>query len=278
MIRGFTVESEAHKKFGRMIEDSYDFDKNKKAVAAADGVTRDPSEILPDLSTESGKIEFTKNYPNPSPAKIAADIFTKVFVKSVKPSEAGIKDSFEKANQEIMRWNQENIQKVNYLLNDFAGTVAAGAVVQGDKYFYGFICDCGVAVFDKHGKLRLITGDEGPGKSDISYAIKKTSEDEKVNWQMPEGRVLVRKHFRNRPSKPNTYGVLTGEKQAMKYVKVGSGNLEPGDILIVYSDDSRPIITSKEFSVLIKKKSLDRLKGLLKEKVNNEGTLVFYVH
>jgi hypothetical protein len=200
MINGFTVESKMRKKYAKDIEDSYGFDSGKGIMAVADGVTRDPMPVLPDLKTEEGMREFNENYSKPSPAKIAADIFSKEFVEFMKKAGlcvGSVREAFEKANSAIRKWNDENMPEVDYLVSDFAGAVAAGAVVDGKKFFYGFICDCGVVVFDRNGRVKFKTEDEGPDVLD--KFIWRSDFMKGQSWRMPEGRRRLRSHFRNNP-------------------------------------------------------------------------------
>jgi len=274
-IYGFTIESEKHRKYRRTIEDSYALDEARKVIAVADGVTRDPLEVLPDLNTEAGKLEFFRHYPRPSPAKLAADIFTRNFIKLANASEQNIKNAFVRVNQRIKTWNNSNMKNPDYLTRDFAGCVASGAIVSGDNYFYGFICDCGVVVFNKDGKIKFITESEDPHRLD-----KYIWQDPQVKgktWSDPDVRARIRSHFRNNPNNPHSFGVLTGEEVAMNYVRTGSGKLSSGDIIMVYTDDARPILTSKKFAEKIKARDQAEIENLMQAKVNNEGSLAWYV-
>jgi len=270
MIDGFTVENWEEKIIKHPVEDAFKFDKKRGILAVADGVTRDPCEHL-------SLIEEVIDYPDPSPARKAADIFCGNFVKRADANSSKIKRAFKFANDEIGKWNAKHIPKPDYVVNDLAGTVASGAIISGSSYHYGFICDCGVAVFDSNGKLKFKTDDEGPTTRDKEIwplIRKKLGRD--INWKMPEARRELRSNYRNNPKNPS-FGVLTGEPLAMRYVRVGSGKLDSGDVLMVYSDGVAGIIFSKDFSKLIKKGEFPELKDFCQSKVGTEGTLVYYV-
>jgi len=271
MITGFNVESKEHKRFHIPIEDSYGFDSKKVILAVADGVTRDPVEVLPKT-----KEEFAKYYPKISPARKASDIFVKRFLKIENGSQIAIKLAFKDTNDEIRRWNKLHIPKPDYAVQDLAGCVASGAVIIGTKFYYGFICDCGIAVFDADGKLKFRTENEGPEKYDkyIWSEIRKRF-GKGADWKIPEIRREIRRNYRNNPKNPS-FGVLTGQASAMKYVRIGSGRLNEGDILIVYTDGLEHAIYSDAFSHKIAERGFKGLKRLCQDNVRTEGSLVAY--
>lgn len=255
MINGFTVESEEHKKLGRPVEDSFAFDKKRHVLAVADGVTRDKKE-------------------KPSPAREVADIFTEIFMARAGPSERAIKGAFQEANSAIHRRNKINIPAPDYAPNDFAGCVSAGAVVKGNAVYWGFICDCGVAIFDKNGKLRFRTENDGPDKHD-----KYIWQDKRLrglDWKNLKARRIIRKFYRNNPSEVHSFGVLTGEPRAMDYFQVGKTELNRGDLLLTYTDGLEHIIFSKRFSEKVKARDFNGIKELCEKEVKSEGTLVYY--
>lgn len=270
MIIGFNAESKEHKKNGIPIEDSFGFDKKKSFLAVADGVTRDPVEVLPET-----KAEFAVNYPNPSPAKITSDIFTEQFLKIRNYNLKSVRLAFKYANDKIRNWNRLHIPKPDYLTRDLAGCVASGAIIQGNQFWYGFICDCGIAVFDESGKLKFRTQDEGPAKHD-KY-IWRDKRLQNISWRKPKARRIIREYYRNNPLEKHSFGVLTGQSNALRYIRAGSGRLKKGDILVVYTDGLEPIIFSEEFSNILRRKDLNGLKPLCRQKVKTEGSLVIYL-
>ena len=137
MIDGFTFLSETKRKWGNVPEDSFKHreKRGKVFLAVADGVSRDPLNIYPDLNTEKGRITMAKNYPLPSLAKKVADIA----VES--------KDLYE-ANKLIRRFNEREVPDPDWLKNDFAGCTAAVARIEGNVVSYQFIGCCGVCVIE----------------------------------------------------------------------------------------------------------------------------------
>ena len=63
---------------------------------------------------------------------------------------------------------------------------------------------------------------------------------------------MVRKQFRNNPNnivdgKCVSYGALTGEEEAIGFIKTGAVKIADGDTIIVYSDGMSNYLTDKEF-------------------------------
>ena len=276
MIQRFTVENWKLRVVRYPIEDSYSFDGENKIIAVADGVTRDPTEYLPNIKTLSGKLQFALNYPKPSPAKKAADIFTRIFPEVIRDfkerDEKAIKEAFIEANRRIGKWNDHNIKNVDYLVHDFAGCVASGTSEKSGFVHYGYLTDCGIAIFDENGNLRFRTEDEGPTKKD-----KYIWQDERlqgIDWMNPEARRIVRKNYRNNTIEKHSFGVLTGEESAISYVRIGTQEIKLNENLIVYSDGLEEIIFSNEFASKLRNKDFTGLRRLCENKVSTEGTLV----
>ncbi len=279
MVNGF-IATNRKKKIALMpTEDSFSINSENNIFAVADGVTRDPYEFLPDMSTLKGKIKFAFGYPRPSPAKIASNIFTQTFPLVLRDysqpnrNETAIREAFQEANKRIEKWNAQNIQNPDYTLKDFAGCVASGASLNQGLVYLGFLTDCGVAIFDYDGDLRFRTENQGPDKHD-----KYIWQDERlqtIDWKNPEARRIVRRDYRNNPSEEHSFGVLTGEETAMDYVRTATQEIKPSEYLIVYSDGLEPIIFSDKFAEKLKQGDSAGLERLCKQKVKTEGTLIY---
>jgi len=285
MITTITSKNFWDKIAGHPTEDSYNYyqDYFKKIMTVADGVTRDPKEILPDTSKLFGKLAFAFNYPNPSPAKIVADMFTRDFINYARffiedPSQATIltdlvRDSFEKCNNSsILRHNLTNFRSPDYVTKDLAGCVAAGAIRINGKVNWGFISDCGAAIFNEKGDLTFKTEDEGPAKHDEYIWQDKRLKN--LDWKNPNARRIIRRDYRNNSNQPYSFGVLTGERNAMPYIKTGIEEIKPNDFLVLYTDGLEPVLHLGQFSDNLRKKDFRRLKRLCDKNVQTEGTLV----
>ena len=285
MTRGFIAENWKLRLLKHPIEDAFNIDPKVGAIAVADGITRDPMSYLPNMKTLGGKLSFVWNYPRPSPAKRAADLFCETFPAALMDfgkDENGIIEAFRAANRQIKEWNHRTIPYPNYTINDFAGCVSAGTVQDSkDKNIihWGYIADCGLSVIDEKGNVIFKTKDDGPSKYDKH--IWASDRLKGLNWRDPDARRIVRSMFRNNPEEEHSYGALTGETGAMPYINTGTIELRPIDILLVYSDGVEEILFNKEGDIngeaadKIKNRDFRGLEKLCRRNVRNEGTLVY---
>lgn len=221
------------------IEDSY-YCQNNFAVVA-DGITRDPIGIknFNSISFE----ERIVNYPNPSGSSMAANLICKIFEENysnIINKKISLKDVFIKANEEVKKLNDIHIKVCDYLENDYYGAVGASALIEDNNLHYSYICDCGVAVFDKNGNLIFKTDDD-------MEKVNKHFDTGSFTWNQPEARVIVRKNYRNKPNNEYSYGAITGESEFEYYLKEGSLKLNDSDIVIVYSDGFSNYLFDKDF-------------------------------
>lgn len=272
MIISFTLQGIKHK--GLPVEDSYKVyeDNGRIIVAVADGITRDPKNmlILPSQREYERWQNFIERYPRPSPAKIIADYFCGGSTHYLLTNGNNIRRAFETANLEIKIVNQKANPNPNYLDRDFWACVACLGSIQDNMLYYGFIADCGIAVFDKNGELKFRTENEGPNsKGSIDKDVWKKN---KTTFSKPEGRRIIRSQYRNNPLNPLSYGALTGEPSALDFVKIGRQRLKQGDAVVFYSDGLENAVYSTKFPELLGDKS--KLEKFCKTKVRTEGTLV----
>jgi len=237
-------------KYGYLMppEDSFLVDGNIFCVA--DGITRDP--ISPKDFTNKKIEDILKRYPNPSGARLAADTFCGQFVRSLKNKKVNIKKirrAFIQANNSIAELNKKNIKKVDYLVNDFLSCVASGGVIKGNKLYWGAICDCGIIIYSKNGKVKFRTPNwMKPFKEYENKYIRKKNFD----WVLSEYRKIIRSEYRNNTkkivnNKCVSYGVLTGEKEAEYFMNFGEINLTKGDLVVFYSDGFEATVKHNKF-------------------------------
>ncbi len=280
-ILAFTKHNPKFEVYNRPEEDSfkYLFDKDRMLVCVADGITRDPkgADTLPDSNDVESIRKVWANYPNPSKAKAAADLVCTSFVGKVKKNksnEISVREGFVYCNRKLYN-NLNKNRKINYLDNDFAGCVAAAGVIEKDKLYYGFIADSGICIFDKTGKLKFKTPNEGPNsKGNINKEIK---EKYHTSFKFSEGRKIIRRIYRNNPLETLSYGALTGEELALLFIKTGKISLNSDDVIIFYTDGMVPIIYSNGFKVNFRNefKNLEsNVEKNLNEISGAEGTLV----
>ncbi len=275
MINGFIARNWKLRLVGHPSEESYNLDNNG-ILAVADGVTRDPAPYL--QKGLLGKLQFALKYPNPSPAKIVADLFCETFPKVLRDynlsnrDEKAVRGAFIEANDEINYWNKQNILNVDYVMNDYAGCVASGIVEQNGVIYWGFLTDCGVAIFDEEGGLRFRTENEGPHK--VGKYIWQDQLIKDKTWNQPEVRARIRSYYRNNPNEEYSFGVLTGQPEAINYVRTGVQEIRSNDYLVIYSDGLEQIIFSDSFSCKLRERDTKGLERLCKKNVETEGTLV----
>ncbi|MBW3022675.1 hypothetical protein KY308_01050 [Candidatus Woesearchaeota archaeon] len=272
--KAFTVQNWKLRLLKHPIEDAYKTDDQTSSIAVADGITRDPLLYLP--MGQLGKLKFALAYPKESPAKVAANLFCKFFPITLNcfdtKDEKAVRSAFDETNKFIKNWNEMHLPYTDYLLRDYAGCVASAATEQKGIVSWGFITDCGVAVFDEKGNLKFKTEDESPHRLD-----KYIWQDPKIKgktWSQPEVRKRIRSHYRNNPDEIHSFGALTGQEEAMHYVRTGSQEIKPNEHLAVYSDGLEPIILSGEFADKLRNRDMNSLERLCQKRVKTEGTLV----
>jgi serine/threonine protein phosphatase PrpC len=218
-------------------EDALLVDNNVFAVA--DGITRDPLGVTD--FTGLSKEEALQTYPNPSPAKFAADAFVDGFVEyfRLNPNSTDIKAAFEACNHKIATLNADKNPNPDYLINDYWACVAAGAVVKDYKLYWGNVGDCNIRVLSSTGEVKLITTDS-VANFDKHFHDEQNRPAE-FDWRKPEWRRFVRQEYRNNSQKIANgevvgYGALTGELTARPFMNFGELDLMVGDYVLIYSD------------------------------------------
>jgi len=141
-------------------EDFYLISSTSPIFTVADGVTQG--------RFESGAYAF------PTGARAAAQIFCYTNVEfleknidfkqkdNLRFNKALIEKSFNLANRRIKELNiNEGInKKLNYFDYDWFDAVGVLGFIMGDNLYYGFVGDCGLAIFDKDNQLKFQTKDE----------------------------------------------------------------------------------------------------------------------
>jgi len=216
----------------------------------ADGITRDP--ISPKDFTDLSYEEVLKKYPNPSGARLAADTFCESFVRFLHkkiPSIKIIRNAFIFCNKEISKLNKKHINKVDYLANDFFGCCANGGMIYKNNFFWGGICDCGIIIYNKFGKIKFRTPN---WMKPFKEYEKKNLQKPDFNFAQPKYRKMIRLEYRNNVKKIKnneciSYGALTGEKEAEKFLNFGKIGLNEGDLVAFYTDGFEDTIRHKNF-------------------------------
>lgn len=200
-------------------EDLAVFDSEQGIGMVLDGVSRDK---------ENGV------YPNPSPARIASQLFAKTILKKkVSKSSLGI----EKIREMICAGNEEIRKYNNELQHRFpAGTVGVVFEIKEDKFYYGYIGDCYASII-RDGMMKIIT------ECQTTMVAK-----HKQMYSSDEIRFNICNHINH----PCGYGVWDGNEGAIDFVKYGVINLIQGDVILVYTDGLEKEMAGKKVSELEK--------------------------
>jgi hypothetical protein len=254
-----TLEWNSHIPYKKEREDSLLVDETNHVFVVADGVSR----------TKNEKDE----YPYPSPARmasrVAADAMGQALAdgKEMKQTFADGNAAVKKLNEKLGLWDNHD-----YWVNDFAGTVGAVVVERDGKTEYGYIGDCGVAHISATGELLWHSDDDveaarvGFPKMEHRPAFAPSTQEVKDRF------IKVRKDFRNNPKADyKTFGVLTGEDAALEYVKTGSLETKPGELVVVYSDGILPfILKDPVFRGLLLKGDQEEIRQYIDERSSQE--------
>ena len=260
--------------FNFPVEDQYYANDNEAIVA--DGITRDPIGIS-DFSKCTAK-DFLDKYPRPSGAELAS----KKICESFSKSSGSLRERLVIANKDVEDLNKEYIENCDYLENDFYGAVASCIKVEDNILHYAYICDCGVIIYDKNGNIKFKTEDDKELYSDPF--IDKIG----IPWHLKEARKIVRSEYRNNinniiDGKCVSYGALTGEEDAIHFIREGNIHLDDGDIVVVYSDGISNYLNEKEFINQLLNFNKEKFEEFIEkkskedyEKYGKEKTIIIY--
>lgn len=228
-------------------EDFFLISSRYPLFAIADGVTQS--------LFENGK------YAYPAGARVAAQIFCFSVIEYLEnhllSKKEVIKKAFDFANQRIWELNKNEgmVEKLDYDVYDLFDTVGIVGFLKNKKeLFYGYVGDCGLAIFDKDNKLKFQTEDQ----------VKKVKERVRKiykNWDelsKREKTKIFHKEFRNNPSGFG-YGSFSGEKGVRRYYQVGKRNLRKGELVVFYSDGFLEYLKFLEFLKILRKRDKNKL-------------------
>jgi serine/threonine protein phosphatase PrpC len=238
-------------------EDFFLVSQNYPIFVIADGVTQS--------HFPSGEYAF------PAGAQMAAKIFcytTLEFLEKNYPQNL-VEEAFNLANQKIRQLNiNEGIDKrLNYLEYDWFDCVGISGFIVGNILYYGYVGDCGLAIFDDKNQLKFQTKDMVKPALGRARKIYKDWE----NFSKEKRSLIMRKEFRNRMDGKG-YGAFTGEEGVKKYYRIDKKILKPKDLIVFYSDGFLNYLKFPKFIEILRKKdkkSLDEF-TIQKAKENYE--------
>lgn len=235
-------------------EDYYATTRNLFCVA--DGVTRDliDGTSLKYPSTKEEAQAVIEKYPNPSGATLASTICATSFIKYAssiaKVSEDSVLEVLKKINSDIGEINK-NRTNIDYVKEDLYGCVAVGGIIT-DDYLYCFsIGDCRIKLLDDNFNTTFDT--ENLNHNLLPYEEPKEFIDlykDEWKWENTKYREYYRKNIRNNVQRfengEYSFGVLTGEKTALPFVKISKVPLTNVKYILAYSDGCEECLDSKE--------------------------------
>ncbi len=225
-------------------------------------------------------------YAYPAGARVASQIFChsvlEYIEKNFEPKKEIIEKAFDFANERIWQLNlvEGMVEKLDYDIYDLFDTVGVTAFLINSQLFYGFVGDCGLAIFDKNNFLKFET-------KDLVLPAKERAKRKYPNWEkIPkrERTKIMHKEFRNCPSGLG-YGSFTGEKGVKKYYRIDKKILKEKDLVVLFSDGFREYLKFPEFVEILRKgdkKSLEEF-SFKKAKENpkifgTDRTLISFVY
>lgn len=208
------------KDYPKPLEDYLIADPENQIYIVLDGVSRD-------------KIDGV--YPNPSPAAAVAKIFGEEVKKALLAEQipttpdARLTSAIRTGNQAVANYNAQSDDW------DFLpGVVGIVTLIQDDTFYYAYNGDC-------YGRL-IRDGSIQPLTTPQTQAI----HDHKGEFTADQ----VRNEICNNKSHPYSYGVYTGQPEAMDFVETGSFALTPGDRIVLSSDGMENLFADSSFSLL----------------------------
>lgn len=268
-----------YKKFdAKPNEDYYLISKNLPVFAVADGVTQSHYK--------------SNRYALPYGAKEAARIFCKSAIQHLeensdfkkttdKEIKNVIKNAFNFANQKIKELNIKHgiDKKMDYITHDWFDAVGILGILVKNKIYYGYVGDCGLAIFDKNNKKAFQTKDM------VRPAVKRFKKLHK-NWKsFPQSKrtLIMHRDFRNNPAKTG-YGSFSGEPGVEKYYQIKSKRLKNNDLAVFYSDGLLELLKIGGFVEILRSHNKKKLANFMakktrenSEKYGRDRTLISFV-
>lgn len=285
IAEGYTARSFLHRVACMPREDWYAVEEKIGLGVVCDGVTRDPALWLPNKKSFWGKLLTALAYERPSKAGIISELCAQTvqeYLRETPERHTGaLWLAFQKANLLI---NERNFSmglapdQVDYLMNNYGGCVASAALINDDVVHWAYLADCGVAVVDRKGNLKERTRDDGPDVNNSERWQHPLLEGQ--TWENPQARAFIRWTFVNKPDQKFSYGTLTGESNAMNYIRTGNYSLNEQDSVLVYSDGVAEALFKADGDIdgksatFISQGNWNTLETLLSSRVKSEGTLV----
>ncbi len=214
-------------------------------------------------------VRDSKRYPFDDHGYEAADTFCQTFIKEARKilerdefSEDSLREVLVNSNSAIRELNERLNKSYGDELNyDLAETIGMGAIVYGNKLFYGGLEDCYVTVL-RGGNYRNLTTFDFQIQKAFSYLESLSHNEllefipEKLESKLSEeaiGESCKCNFLRNNLEAFDKqgdfvgWGCFTGEKEVEKFLQVRSLQLEPDDRIFLLTDGMLPVLDNKDF-------------------------------
>lgn len=179
-------------------------------------------------------------------------------------------EAFDRANEKIMELNiREGIdKKMNYVEYDWFDTVGVAGVILNNKLYYGFVGDCGLAVYSAQDGPAIGWKKVFQTEDMVAPAVARFREQYKnyKDFSVNERMLIMHRDFRNNPNMQG-YGSFSGEEGVKKYYAFGSRELGKGDMIVLYSDGIVPYLEDENFIEILKKGDKQVLDDFVLKKV-----------
>lgn len=267
-----TQDNEIFAQYGeKTVREDYYRVKNN-IFCIADGVTRDYIDGTPAKypKNEEEVKEWVKKYPYPSgayeAAKIIADSFVEYINNEKHIDKVDILEILKKINEEVWKINKD--RKIDYLKEDYYCAVAVGGIIEENILYAFSIGDCHITLLDEQYNIIFTTINNH--KIFENYIENVYSKENNYNWEEETTRIMVRRDFRNKPEEKNSFGVISGEKESLKYIDTYRISLDKVKYICAYSDGCEPDFENK-----------DAIKGIIENtrermETGKEKTLIIY--
>ena len=240
LLTGFGIEVKDFPKCRHQREDFHKISKKYPIFAVSDGVTLE--------------LDKKGNYPKISGAGKVAEIFCEIIIKEAEKrycdfTVPDLKKIFSDANLKIAEYNQLHGRikdKINYWDFDLFASTGSYAIIKDKFVYWASMCDSSVIHLKKDGEIAF--------KSPNCWNILRKNLP--ANWlkiSKNERKMIIRRTYRNGVDKNGKligYGVITGEKEAERYLNFGKFEVEEGDVVMVLTDGFENYIKMEDFTKL----------------------------
>lgn len=212
------------------LEDAHVVDRDRKMFFVADGVTRRHAPGTP----------YPLRIASAAAERLVNGVHRELLERAVTPPD--IREACRYANAAIRSLNMELglWETCDFGVLDYAAATFAGVILRERDFLYATICDAGVARLANTGQYWWRTEDQH-ARAEPSFP-KVYATTDIIAWTKDQ-----RRRFRNRPGASHlTYGVFTGEDEALEYLETGVQPMDAGDTLLVFTDGLRPFLFGEE--------------------------------